>query len=50
MLGIVLNNDQYNRSIQERMQRVRQVQIEIVAETGRDQVDPAALGVRYTEI
>ena len=50
VLGIALNNDQYNRSIQERMQRVRQVQIEIVTETGRDLVDPTALGVRYTEI
>lgn len=50
VLGIALNNDDYNRTIQERLQRVRQVQIEIAAETAKDPVDPAALGVRYAEI
>lgn len=50
VLGIVLNNDQYNKSIRERIQRVRQVQAEIAAETANDPMDPAALGVRYAEV
>jgi hypothetical protein len=50
VLGIALNNDEYNRSIQERLQRVRQVQTEITAETAKDPLDPASLGVRYAEI
>jgi hypothetical protein len=50
VLGIALNNDEYNRNIQDRLQRVRQVQTEIAVETAKDPVDPAQLGVRYTEI
>jgi hypothetical protein len=49
-LGIALNGDEYNRSIQERIQRIRQVQMEIAAETAKDPLDNAALGVRYAEV
>ncbi|HEY3441150.1 MAG TPA: hypothetical protein VGK29_10380 [Paludibaculum sp.] len=50
VFAIALNSDEYNRGIQERIQRVRQVQMEIAAETAKDPLDSAALGVRYTEI
>jgi len=48
--GIALNNDEYNKSIQERLQRVRQVQAELAVETAKDPLDESALGVRYVEI
>lgn len=50
VLGIVLNNDTYNRGIQERIQRIRQVQMEIAVETQKLNLDSDALGVRYAEI
>lgn len=48
--GISLNNEEYNKSARERLQRVRQVQTEIAVETAKDQLDSAALGTRYTEV
>lgn len=48
--SILTHNDEYNRWASEKQQRIRQVQSEIVDETARDPLDPAALGVRYAEI
>ncbi|GEM_PF-5256695 len=50
VLLIVANNDDYNRNAAERQQRIRQVQSEIAEITASDNLDAAALGVRYQEI
>lgn len=47
---ILGNNDEYNRWTAEKQTRIRQVQNEIAGETGKEQLDPSALGVRYAEI
>lgn len=47
---ILANNDNYNRSSAEKQNRIRQVQGEIADETGKSQLDPTAIGIRYVEI
>lgn len=47
---ILANNDEYNRWSAERQTRIRQVQSEIADETGKERLDPNALGIRYAEI
>ncbi len=47
---ILTNNDNYNRTSAEKQNRIRQVQAEIADETGKSQLDPNAIGIRYVEI
>lgn len=47
---ILSNNDEYNRWSSTRQSRIFQVQSEIAQETVKENLDPAALGIRYAEI
>ena len=47
---ILADNDDYNRFTADKQNRIAQVQTEIAAETGKSQLDPNALGIRYAEI
>jgi hypothetical protein len=47
---IYRNNDEYNSFSLEKQARIARVQTEIYNESGRDSLDPMALGVRYVEI
>ena len=47
---ILTNNDAYNQFAMTKQSRISQVQGEIATETGKDTLDPMALGVRYAEI
>jgi len=49
-IAIAANNDEYNKAMNERQMRIRQVQQELAQETVKDALDPQALAVRYTEI
>lgn len=44
------NNDSYGELVAQKNARIWQVQAEISEETGKDPIDPSALGVRYMEI
>jgi hypothetical protein len=44
------NIDDFSQLVSQRQQRVYQVQSEIIAETARSPLNPAALGIRYTEV
>ncbi len=48
--SILANNDEYNHWSYEKQARIRQIQAEIADETGKEPLDPSALGVRYAEI
>ena len=48
--SIFTNNDEYGRWALGKQSRIRQVQTEIAQETVKQNLDPMALGVRYTEI
>jgi hypothetical protein len=50
MESIYRNNDEYNGFSQTKRTRITQVQTEIYDESGRESMDPMALGVRYVEI
>ncbi len=49
-IAIAANNDEYNRALMERQQRIRQVMQELAEETVKDWLEPAELAVRYGEI
>ncbi len=49
-IAIASANDEYNRAVNERSIRMRQVMTEIAQETVKDNLDPQAIGVRYQEI
>lgn len=44
------NNGSYTELVAQKNARIAQVQEEISVETGKDPIDPSALGVRYMEI
>lgn len=48
--SIFANNDEFNRWSAEKQTRIWQVQNEIADETGKEPLDPNALGIRYAEI
>jgi hypothetical protein len=47
---ILSNNDEYNRWSFEKQTRMQQVRSEIAEETAKENLDPMALGLRYTEV
>ena len=47
---ILTNNDEYNRRSSGKQSRIQEVQTEIAQETGKENLDPMALGVRYAEV
>jgi hypothetical protein len=47
---ILANNGDYNQLAMTRQIRISQLQGEIATETGKDVLDPMALGIRYVEI
>lgn len=49
-IAIAANNDEYNRALSEKQQRIRQVMQELAEETARESMAPQALAVRYMEI
>lgn len=49
-LQISKNNGSYTELVAQKNARIWQVQAEISEETGKDPIDPSALGVRYMEI
>lgn len=49
-IAIAANNDEYNKALMEKQQRIRQVQQELAQETAKDDLEPEALAVRYAEI
>jgi hypothetical protein len=48
--AIAKNNDDYNRAVIEKQNRIQQVQVEIGQYTSAQTIDPMELGVRYMEI
>lgn len=45
-IAVGVNNDEHNKALMERQQRIRQVTQELAEETAKESLDPRALAVR----